>query len=316
MNRVLFLALLAAALVPAHAQQNVTRMVIGFPPGASFDALGRLIADRMRVSMGHPVIVENRPGVAGTIAAEGVARAVPDGRTFLLSPLASMVTEPQVNRKNVRYDPFKDFAPVSLVATFEIALVVGPAAPAKSLPEYVKLVKADREKGFYGSPGQNSLPHFFGLTFGRAAGVEMTHVPFAGPAPAIQAVLGGQVPAIIAAYSDFIKLHQSGKMRILATTGAERPQPTPEVPTFKELGLDIEATSWYAVFVPAATPKDIVDRLNRALRDAVMSKEVTEYLASTGQTPAPSTPDALAERLKQDYAKWGNVIRSSGIKLE
>jgi tripartite-type tricarboxylate transporter receptor subunit TctC len=309
-------ALLAGAALPAHAQQNVTRMVIGFPAGASFDALGRLLADRMRTAIGQAVIVENRPGVAGTLAAEGVARAAPDGRTFLLTPLASMVTEPQANRRNVRYDPFRDFAPVSLVATFEMSLVAGPAAPAKSLAEYVQLVKADREKGFFGSPGPNTLPHFFGLAFGRAAGVEMTHVPFAGPAPAIQAVLGGQVPAIVAAYSDFIKLHQAGKMRILATTGAARPPPTPEVPTFRELGFDIEATSWYAVFLPAAAPKDVVERLNRAVHEAVGSREVAEYLASTGQTPAPSTPAALTERLKRDYAKWGEVIRASGIKLE
>lgn len=313
MTRILLAFALALAL-PAHAQ-NVTRMVIGFPAGASFDALGRIIADKMRASMGTPVIVENRPGAAGTLGAEAVARSAPDGRTFLLTPLASMVTEPQVS-KNVRYDPFKDFAPVSMVSTFEIAIAVGPAAPVKSLPEYVKLVKSNRDKGFYGSPAVNSLPHFFGLTLARASGIEMTHVPFAGPAPAIQAVLGGQVPAIIAAYSDFIKLHQSGKMRILATTGGRRPQLTPEVPTFKEQGLDIEATSWYAVFLPAAAPRDVVERMNRAIDDAVKSKEATEYLVSTGQVPAPSSPAALAERLKQDYAKFGAMIRASGIKLE
>ncbi len=313
MARILLAFALALAL-PAHAQ-NITRMVIGFPAGASFDALGRLMADRMRASMGTPVIVENRPGAAGTIGAEAVARSAPDGRTFLLTPLASMVTEPQTS-KNVRYDPFKDFAPVSLVSTFEIALVTGPAAPVKSLAEYATLVRSNREKGFYGSPAVNSLPHFFGLTFARSSGIEMTHVPFAGPAPAIQAVLGGQVPAIIAAYSDFIQLHQSGKMRILATTGGQRPQPTPEVPTFKEQGFDIEATSWYAVFLPAAAPKDVVERMSRSIGDAVRSKEVTDYLVGTGQIPSPSTPAALAERLKQDYAKFGAMIRASGIKLE
>ncbi len=301
---------------PAHAQgQKVSRIVIGFPPGATFDAVGRLIADRLRVSLGETWIVENRPGAVGSIAADAVARSAPDGNTLLLSPLATMVTEPQV-RKNVRYDPRKDFAPISMVATFEIGLAVGPAAPVKTLPEYLSAAKADAGKGFFGSPSPYSLPHFFGLTVARAAGVELTHVPFNGPAPAMQAVLGGQVPAIVHAFPDLYTHHRSGKMRLLATSGAQRSTLTPDVPTFRELGFDVEGTSWYAVFAAAATPPKTIDRLNRAVADAVKSPAVADFLATGGHQPVVSTPTELAAIVARDYVRWGAIIKASGIKLE
>lgn len=317
MIRYLVVGLLFSALAPAHAQDQKTgKIVIGFPPGATFDAIGRLIANRFRTSLGQTWIVENRPGAAGSIGADAVARSAPDGNTLLLSPLASMVTEPQVNKKNVRYDPNKDFAPISMVATFEIGLAVGPAAPVQTLREYVSAVKADGRKGFFGSPGPNSLPHFFGLSVARASGAELTHVPFNGPAPALQAVLGAQVPAIVHAFPDLYPHHKSGKMRLLATTGLQRSKLTPDVPTFRELGYDIEATSWYAVFAPAATPPETIDRLNRAVADALKSPKIAEFLVAGGHQPAVSTPAELAALVARDFARWGEIIKASGIKLE
>lgn len=318
----LLLASVLAAPAAAYAQAPATapsaklgKIVIGFPPGASFDAVARLIADRFRSTLAQTWIVENRPGATGTIGAQAVAQAPADGNTLLLTPLAPMVTEPQVN-KNVRYDPRKDFAPISMVATFEIALAVAVVVPAKTLPEYLAAVKTDASKGFFGSPGPNSLPHFFGLSVGRAAGVELTHVPFNGPAPAMQAVLGGQTAAIVHAFPDLYVHHKAGKMRLLATSGAARSKLAPDVPTFKELAFEIEGTSWYAFFAPAGTPAETVARLNRAVAEAVRSPQVTDYLVSSAHQPTVSTPAELAAILARDYARWGTIIRSSGIKLE
>jgi tripartite-type tricarboxylate transporter receptor subunit TctC len=320
MNKLIAYAIVAAlgavAAVPALAQQKVARIVIGFPPGASFDAFGRIVADRMTKLSGQQYIVENRPGATGTIGAEAVARAAPDGLTLLLTPLASVVTEPQVNKQAVRYDPFRDFTPISNLAAFEVALGVGPALPVKSLPEYMTAVKASRDRGFFTTPGPNTLPHFFGLLVGRTAKVELTHVPFAGPAAAIQAVLGGQVPAAVLAYPDLLNLHKAGKMRMLATSGRERNPLSPDVPTFRELGLAIEALPWYAFFGPAGMPRETVDRLQKLLAEAVRSKEVGDYLITSGHFPLASTPEQLADTLKRDYAFWGQVIRDSGIKIE
>ena len=303
--------------MPSAAAQTdkPARMVIGFPAGASFDTLGRLIAEQLRGILGEPWIVDNRPGVNGTIAANAVSKSPPDGKTVLFSPLATMVTEPQIN-KAVHLDPFKEFTPVSLVAKFEVALAVGPSAPARTLAEFIAIVKADKSKAFFSSPAPNSLPHFFGLSYARAAGMEMTHVPFSGGPAAIQALLGGQIPSVILPYADQIPLHKAGKLRILATSGQQRAALTPEVPTFKELGYDVLGSPWYAMFAPPATQAAIIVRLNRALAEAIGSSSVTGFLVKTGQQPAASSPGELAETLKADYLRWGEVIRASGIKVE
>ena len=306
-----------ACLTSVHAQgQKPGRIVIGVPPGASFDTTTRMLADRMSKASNQPYVVENRPGAGQIIAAEFVARSPGDGLTLFLSPIGPMVAEPHLNKQNVRYDPFKDFAPISLIATQEVALTAGPALSVASLSDYLAAVKSDTAKGFYTSPGANSLPHFIGMLIGSRAGIQMTHVPYQGPAPAIQAVMGGQVPGMIVGFPDVIAFHRSGKVRILATSGSTRMPMTAEVPTFTEMGLPIQLSVWYGLFASSTTPPDIIARTSRLAMEAAHSREMTDYLVQSGHRVIASTPQELAETLKRDFDYWGSFIRDSNIKVQ
>ena len=303
-----------ALSLPAAAQDRTLKIVLGYPPGAASDLLTRLLADRMRAPLGMNVIVENRPGAGGIVGTEAVRNAAPDGGTILLTPLAPMVAFPHSHGASVRYDPFKDFVPVAHICDFQLALVVNGELPAKTVAEYVALVKKDPRLGDYASAAAGSLPHYLGVMFSRAAGLDMTHVPYKGTAPALQALAGGEVKAAMFVLADALTAVRSGKARLLAVAGAKRASFAPDVPTFKELGYDLEATAWYALFAPAGTPKEIVDRYASAAIDAVRSPEVKQRLEQMGLEPTGLGPAELARILRADYDKWGPVIKASGFK--
>jgi tripartite-type tricarboxylate transporter receptor subunit TctC len=315
MFRVLTFAALVAAAIPAGAQDRAIKIVLGYPPGATSDTLSRLVAEKMRQALGQPVIVENKPGAAGRIAPETVRAAPADGTTLLLTPLANMVTFPHAY-KNLRYDVFKDFAPLAHLANFDLGLAVNANVPAKTLREYVELVKKDPKAGDYASAAAGSLPHFFAVMFARAAGIEMNHVPFKGTAPSLQALVGGQISAASVVLSDIAQLHKSGKVRALAASGGKRSRFLPEVPTFKELGYDIEGSAWYALYAPAGTPADAVARLSKAAVDGIRAPEMQEKLANLFLEPTGLGPAELGAIHRADYEKWGPVIRASGFKPE
>jgi len=297
----------------AAAQDRTIRIIVGFPAGATADALARLIAERMRDKLGQPVIVENKPGAGGRLAVEQVKAAPADGTTFLLTPLANVVAHPHVYA-NLRYDVFKDIEPVAHVANFQLALAVGAAVPARSLKEYVALVRKDANYGNYASAAAGSLPHFFGVMFARAAGIELTHVPYKGTAPALTDLAGGQIAAFSGVESDVLPLVRADKVRVLATSGASRSRTFPDVPTFREQGYEIEGTAWYAMYAPAGTPKAAVDRVAAAVVDAVRSGDLKPKLESLGIDPTGLPPAELARIHKADYDRWGPVIRASGFK--
>ncbi len=304
---------LAVGQVPKSGP--VGQIVVGVPPGSNLDATARFLAEHMSETGGQRYIVLNRPGAGGAIGAEVVARSPADGMTLILSPISTMVTEPQVNKQNVRYDPLKDFAPISIIATIDLALAVGPALPVGSLAEYLAAARTDSAKGFFTSPGVNGLPHFFGMLIGRQSGVPLTHVPFGGPAPAVQAVLGGHVPALIVGYSDLVALHRAREVRILATSGPTRVGLTPEVPTFVELGYPLEVSVWYGLFAPAGTPADAIERINKLAVEAVRSKRMNDYLTNSGHRIVGSTPQELAATHRKDFERWGDFIRSAAITV-
>jgi len=311
------IAVLIASLLlalPAAAQDRSLKIIYGYPPGSTGDVLTRLVADKMRASLGGTVIVENRPGAEGRIATEAVKNAPPDGGTLLLSPLAPMVAFPHSHADTVRYDPFKDFEPVAHVTNFQLALLINADLPAKNLAEFAALVKKDPKLGDYASAAAGSLPHYLGVMFARAAGLDMTHVPYKGSAPALQALAGGEVKAGVFVLADGLTLARSGKARLLAVAGAQRAQSAPEVPTFKEQGYNLEASAWYALFAPAKTPKDIVERQAKAAIDAVHAPDVKQRLEQMGLEPTGLGPAELAKVLRADYDKWGPVIRASGFK--
>ena len=311
--RTLLLSLLLAASAGVAAQDGSVRMVLGFPAGATADVLTRLVADHMRQTLGQPVIVENKVGAGGRIANEAVKAATPDGTTLLMTPFATMSIYPH-SFGNLRYDPFKDFDPVTHLSDFNSTFAVGAGVPAKSLKEYVALVKKDPKMGYYASPAAGSVPHFLGVTFGQTAGIELTHVPYKGTAPALQALAAGEIAAAILLSADLATLVKAGKARALALSGAQRDPMFADVPTFREQGYDIEGTGWYALFAPAGVPKATLERLTKAASAAIRDEGVRQKLLNIGLQPTGHAPAELARIMKADYDKWGAVIRASGWK--
>jgi tripartite-type tricarboxylate transporter receptor subunit TctC len=311
-------ALAAFALLgalSAHAQDQV-RILVGFPPGGSADLIARMVAEKARDGLGGTVIVENRPGAGGQIAAEQLKGAPPDGKTLMAAPVAVTVIAPLTHRK-LRYEPMKDFAPVSLAVNFQLAFSVGPGSPATSLAEYIAWVKANPKQATFGSPAAGSLPHFFGLLVGRAAGVEMLHVAYKGGAPLLNDLLGGQVPAAVDVLSEAARHHDAGKLRILASSGTKRSNATPNVPTFTELGQpQIQGDGWFAFHAPGGTPRAIVERQSAAIAAAIRAPDVSERLVKMGFEPVGSSPDELAKRMTEDTLRWGPVVKASGFTAD
>jgi tripartite-type tricarboxylate transporter receptor subunit TctC len=310
-------AIVGLALAACAAAQNgPVRILVGFPAGGESDVIARLVVDRMRTSLGAPVIVENKPGAGGMLAAEALKNAAPDGRTLMISPIAVTVFAPLTHTK-LRYDPIKDFAPVSLAADFQMALAVGPGSPAKTLHEYIAWARANPAKATYGVPLAGGPTHFFGVMLVRTTGVDFAVVPYKGSAPLENDLLGGQVPAGITVLSQVLKHHEAGKLRILATSGSQRSPMAPDVPTFKELGLAaIEGTGWQAFHTSAGTPRPAIDRLSAAIASAIRSPEISAKLLALGLEPAGSTPDELASRVAEDTARWAPIVKASGFRAD
>ncbi|MEO8203888.1 MAG: tripartite tricarboxylate transporter substrate-binding protein [Betaproteobacteria bacterium] len=313
-QRALLAALLACLACTVFAQDKTLRIVLGYPPGASSDTLTRLLADRMRPLIGQNVIVENKPGAGGIVGNETVKASPPDGTTILLTPVATMAAFPHSHGANLRYDPFRDFEPIAHLVNFQLSLLVNAEVPAKNVAEYIALVKKDPKSGDYASAAAGSLPHYFGVLFSKSAGIDMTHIPYKGTAPALQALAGGEIKAAMFVLADALTLVRAGKARVLAVSGAQRSPLAAEVPTFKELGYNIEGNGWYALFAPAKTPRDIIDRYARAAIEVVRSPDMKQRLEQMGLEPTGLGPAELAAIVKGDYDKWGPVIRASGFK--
>jgi tripartite-type tricarboxylate transporter receptor subunit TctC len=233
---------------------------------------------------------------------------------LLVTPVATMAIYPHSFAGRLRYDPFKDFVPVAHLSNFQLGFGVNADVPAKTLAEYVAAVKKNPKLGFYASAAPGSIPHFFGVMFAKAAGIELTHVPYKGTAPALQALAGGEVAAISTVAADIGTLVKSGKARLLAVSGASRAAAFPDVPTFKESGYDLVALPWYAMFAPAGTPKAVIDKTSQAAIAAIHDPGVHAKLEQMGLEPTGLGPDELAKILKADYEKWGPPIRASGFK--
>jgi tripartite-type tricarboxylate transporter receptor subunit TctC len=250
------------------------------------------------------------------LAAEALKNAARDGKTLMVSPIAVTVFAPLTHTK-VRYDPDKDFAPVSLAVYFQMALVVGPGSPARTLHEYIAWVRANPPKATYGVPLAGGPTHFFGVMLARAIGVDLAVVPYKGSAPLVNDLLGGQLPAGITALSQVLPFHETGKVRVLATSGAQRSPMTPDVPTFKELGFaTIEGAGWQAFHTTAGTPSAEIDRLSAAISSAIKSPEIRARLLALGLEPVGSTASELLIRAAEDNARWAPIVKASGFRAE
>lgn len=306
---------LAVTAVSAQILQQPIRIVFPFAAGGGGDALARLLAEELRTSLKRNVVVENKTGAGGQAGTLEVVNAAPNGDTLLLTPIAPVVLHQNIY-KNLRYDPIKDLKPVALIADFEFAIAVGPAVPVKTLPELVAWMKANPTKATYGTPGAGALPHFFGVLFSKAVGVDMVHVGYRGSSLALIDLISGQIPIVVTTTTDLLANHKEGKIRILATSDSKRSPLVPEVPTFSELGYKIVGTAWYGVFAPAKTPDDQVQQYSKILSAALKTDAMKEKLLKLGLYARGSTPEELAKLQKEHAELWKPAIEASGFKPE
>ena len=300
----------------AAAQSGPTvRVVVGFAPGGSVDALGRQVAETLQAALGRPAIVENRTGAAGRLAIEHVKGSAPDGNTLLLVPHGPVTLFPHVF-KSLKFDMEKDFVSVSRVATGDYALSIGPAVPAKDLPGFIAWAKTAGDKANYGSPGAGTLPHLLGVSVARAIGSPMTHVPYRGAAPAMTDLAGGVVAAVLSPVTEALALHAAGKIHIIATTGATRSAFLQGVPTLKESGIDIDVPLWFAVYAPAATPAATLTQLRGAVTQSLSKPEATQKMKVLGLVPAPSEPQELLALQRKETLMWEKAVKASGFTPE
>jgi tripartite-type tricarboxylate transporter receptor subunit TctC len=307
--------LVGLAVAQAQVGDQPIRIIFPYAAGGSGDGTARLMAEQLRAAVNRPVIVENRTGAAGRLGVQAVKAAAPDGNTLLLTPIAPMSVFQSVY-KNLGYDPIEDFRPITQIATFDLAVAVGPGSEAKSLKELVAWLRANPSQAYYGMPAAGSLPHFFGVLFGRAAGVDLRSIIYRGSAAALTDLVGGQVPLVFTVTTDLLPLHKAGKVRILATSGAQRSQFLPDVPTFRESGYDIQGAGWYGVFAPARTPDDIIERYNKALVSAIHTPEIKKRLLDFGLEPTGTTVAEFAAIQKADAAQWAPAVKASGFSPE
>ena len=314
MLRLALFACLAMLQCFAMAQAPV-RFVVGFTPGGPSDILARALAEKLAAPLGQPVVVENRPGAGGNLAAEVVAKSAPDGNTWLLGNNSILATNHALYSR-LGYDPLKDFAPVALVAIQPNILVVHPSVPAGSVREFIAYAKAHPGKLNYASSGAGAAAHLAGELFKAMTGVEMVHVPYKGAQPALTDVIAGQCQLMFATSASVIPYIRAGRLRALAVTTAQRSASVPELPTIAETVPGFEAITWHGVVVPSATPPAAVERLNRAINAALADKQLLERLNGLGAEVAPGSPHDFAAYIAREIPKWTKVVRDSGAKAE
>lgn len=291
-------------------------LVVPFAAGGSTDVVARIIAQKMSEDLGQQVIVQNVAGAGGNLGADNVARAEPDGYTILMGTVATHALNPLI-LKSTPYDPIKDFAPVSLLVVVPNVLVVNPSLPAKDVKELLALLKADPEKYSYASSGNGTPLHLSGELFKSMAGVNMQHIPYKGAGPALNDVIGNQVPIMfdnLPSSSGHIK---SGTLRALAVTTAQRAPSFPDIPTVAESGIPgYETYTWNALFAPAGTPPEVVARLNASANKVLTDPSVMERMKEFSATIVGSTPEALGEHVKAEIAKWTPVVKDANVKMD
>jgi tripartite-type tricarboxylate transporter receptor subunit TctC len=301
--------------VAAQNDKPAIKMVLGLAPGGVNDIVARVLAEKLRGILGQTVVVENKPGAGQRLALGEVKRAKPDGSVLLIATNSPLTVLPHMYPQ-LEYDPVKDFTPIARVLTFELAIASGPMVPLRNIREMVSWIKANPQKAMHGSPGGGTSPHFVGVMLATAIGSDLEHIGYKGGAPAFSDLIGGQIPLVVNSLSDMVQLHKLGKIRILASTGEQRSNLVPEVPTMKESGIDMTAVVSIGVYGPAGIPVDVVKRLNAAIVQAVNSPDLRQRYVSYGLTPAPSTPEELAAAQAEDYNRWAGPVKKSGFKPE
>lgn len=302
----------------ALAQQLETvHLVTGFPPAGTTDVVCRNVAERLRGTLAPNVLVENMSGANGQLALRHIKGAKPDGTRMLLTPDSIVAVHPHIY-PNLGVDPLSELTPVSLACEFVDALAVGELVPrsVRNLADFVQWCKANPGQGSYGVPGSGSIPHFMGALFSAASGTSLKHIQYRGSQPAVLDAIGGHVAAVCAPVGEFLREQETGRIRILATSGRARTRFAPDVPTFAEQGFkDVVIEQWMAFYLPPRTSPAIVQQAQAALAQALASKPVADGFATFGLEPASSTPAQLAQRTRADYERWGQVVKATGFKI-
>ncbi|MBL8381441.1 MAG: tripartite tricarboxylate transporter substrate binding protein [Burkholderiales bacterium] len=323
MNRRTFVAaavagagLAAGRAVAQSWPAKPVRVVIPFPPGGPTDNLARPLLQRLSERMGQQFVIDNRAGANGNIGAEHVARVAPDGHTFFWSPTGTMAVNPAIYPK-LGFDPVKDFAPVSLVATVEGILIVAAASPYRTVRELIADARANPGRLTFASPGTGSVVHLLGEQLRHLGGIDIVHVPYKGGAPAMTDLIGGQVTMMFDSTAAALNQARAGKVRMLATGAKRRLAQVPDLPTMEEAGVaGYDSSSFHAVYAPAATPRAVVDRLSAEIAAALKTPEIRERYNALGSEPVGSSPEALAAALKEATERWGGLARRINLKVD
>ncbi|HXX07600.1 MAG TPA: tripartite tricarboxylate transporter substrate binding protein [Pseudolabrys sp.] len=287
-------------------------LIVPYAPGGGNDVVARAVADPMSKSLGQPVVIENRGGAGGSVGTRQVAKSPPDGYTLGLGGTGTLAVDPTLY-PNVGYDPRKDFAPIGLIATTPLIVLVNESVPARNVQELVALAKTQPGKLNYASAGTGSGIHLGTVLFAESAGINITHIPYKGSGPALTDLLGGHVQIYFSSLPPAVGLVKEGKLRALAVTSLKRSASFPDIPTVAEQGLPgFEAVLHYGIVAPAGTPRPIVDKLNGALRAALNDPTVNGHLATEGAEPLPTTPEEYAADIDREETKWSALVKKSG----
>lgn len=320
MKRSIGAVLLATATIVASAQDypnRPVRVIIPFPPGAGTDIVGRAVAQALSDAWKQSVVVDNRPGAGGTIAGELVARGNPDGYTLMLGNVSTLAIAKALNPK-LAYDPLRDFAPITLITTSENVIVVHPSVPVHSVKDLIAYAKANPRKINYGSSGNGTTSHLGGAMFASAVGVEMTHIPYKGSAPMLTDLLGGQLQLSFSSVPTALPHIKSGRLRALAVTRPQRSTTLPDLPTVQEAaGLkSFEISLWQGIVAPAATSRAIVMKLNQQIVASLRAPDLKSKFVAQGLDVVGSTPEQFATYMRDEIAKWTQVVKVSGARIE
>jgi tripartite-type tricarboxylate transporter receptor subunit TctC len=309
-----FILAFSCAAVAQDYPNRPIRLIVTVPPGGAADFIARLVGGKISEALGQPVLVENRGGAGGTIAADAVAKAAPDGYTLLQNSITTHGVGPHLYAK-LPYDPVKDFVPVSGLAVLPLIMAINNDLAVKSVAELVAHSKSSNLN--FASSGNGGAPHMAAELFKSVTGAPLTHVPYKGSGPAVADLVGGRVQIMFDAAPSLIAHVRSGRLRVLGAASAERNRLLPEVPTFGELGYPKVAVSlWYGLLAPGGTPKPLVEKLNREAARALTSPDVRDKLQAQGAEPMPGTPEAFASFMQEEMAKWAPVVKQAGVKLD
>jgi tripartite-type tricarboxylate transporter receptor subunit TctC len=312
----LALALLATAAPAQDYPARPVTLIVPYAAGGGNDVMARIVAEKMSRALGQQIVIENKGGAGGSIATRQIAKAAPDGYTLGLGGTGTLAINPTLY-PNVGYDPRKDFAPVGLIASSALVVLVNPSVEAKSIGELIALGKRDPGKLNYASAGAGSGIHLGSELFATMAGVRLTHIPYKGSSPALTDLIGGHVAIYFSSLPPAITLVREGKVRALAVTGPKRSESFPDLPTVAEAALPgYEAVLHYGIVAPAGTPRAIVDRLNAALNAALAESEVRARIVADGAEPLPGTPEDYAADIDREETKWSQIVKLSGAKVE